>query len=486
MKWARIVGLLFALAAYQRVLAQTAAVTWGTTYQTMDGFGGGAMSYMPVESTTNMNFFFAPPGTPGAGIGLTFLRILVTYAGSNGLCRDYSGNCYTNATGAAVGYDDIANAQAVVALGGKVWGSAESAPIPMVNGTTGYYIDNTTNNATWASYEAGWVSLVESKGVPVYAISPLQEPDDNGCGLGYPNCTAGAYTTMTPTNFVDYIPYLHSALSSVDGSTKILTPEVCCAAGDYGPGVGTTPGAWIDPIMTGASGPDVGILAMHGYSGGCSPSPCGPDFYPTSAPNTYGLHYWMSEVSDDRAEDSSMTNAMDYALSIHDYLANANASAYLYWLVDCTNVSQGQTNNWCLTDGSGNITKRAYVIGNWSKFVRPGWIRIDTTTNPQSGVYITAFKDPAENSYAIVAVNTNTSNSSQTFTFSGFPTTTSVTPWVTSSTLSLEGQSSLAVGTNSFSFPLPAQSVTTFVGTTSGSSAGSSVAPPSGLTASVK
>src|SRR5208283_4958590 len=99
---------------------------------------------------------------------------------------------------------------------------------------------------------------------------------------------------------------------------------------------------------------------------------------------------------------------------------------------------------------------------------------------------VTAFKNPAENSYAIVAVNTNTSTTSQTFTFSGFPSTTSVTPWVTSNTLSLDGQSSVAVDSDSFSFPLSAQSVTTFVGTTSGSSAGSPVAPPRSLTVSVK
>jgi glucuronoarabinoxylan endo-1,4-beta-xylanase len=418
---------------------------------------------------------------------LTFTRILVTYAGSNGMCRDYSGSCYTNAAGAAVGHDDIANAQAVVALGGKVWGAAESAPIPMVDPTTGHYIDNATNNASWAGYQAGWVSLVESFGVPVYAISPMQEPDDNGCNQGYPNCLAGAYTTMTPANISDYIPYLYSALNSAFGSAKplIMSPEVCCAANNSS-GIGTTPGAWIDPIMTSSAGADVGLLAMHGYSGGCSPSPCGTDVFPTSAPNLHGLHYWMSEISDHLAEDSSMASGLLYAQSIHDYIANANASSYQYWLADCTSVSSGQTNNWCLTDGSGNITKRAYVIGNWSKFVRPGWVRIDTTTNPQSGVYVSAFKNPAGDSYAIVVVNTNSSATSQAFTLSEFPNITSVTPWVTSSTLSLDAQSSVAVDSNSFSFPLPAQSVTTFVGTTSGGSAGGPVAPPTGLTASVK
>jgi O-glycosyl hydrolase len=486
MKWFRILGLLLALAVCQRVQAQTATVTWATTHQTIDGFGGGSMGDMSAMSSANLNFFY---GTGSNDIGLSLLRIRVAQSTND--------NCYgpngTESNGTScVSVDDITNAKNVIALGGKIWASAEEAPTQFTAysatpNPSYYYVDNPTNNAAWAALQADWVAYANSLGVPIYAFSPLQEPDDT-CPSNQQECT-----TMAAKSFADYIPNLSFALSSAGlGSVKILAPEVCCVEGNYGPEVGNTPGAWFNTIMTSSAASDVGILAMHGYGHfGCTPvtANCGSDFFPTSAPDVYGLHYWMTEVSDSGTLDTSMASGITYALSIHDWLANANASAYLYWLVDCSGQwfrPGGFSNiNWCLTDDSGNPTKRAYVFGNWSKFVRPGWVRIDTTANPQSGVYVTAFKSPNETSFTIVAVNTNSSSTSQTFTLTGFPGATSVTPWVTSSTLSLAGQSSVAVDSNSFSFSLAAQSVTTFVGSTSGSSAGTPVAPPTGLRVSV-
>ena len=73
-------------------------------------------------------------------------------------------------------------------------------------------------------------------------------------------------------------------------------------------------------------------------------------------------------------------------------LPNANVNAWLWWfLTDMPRQGEG-TDNGALTDINGNIPKRAYVIGQWSKFVRPGWSRIGSSYF--GPLRITAFKDP--------------------------------------------------------------------------------------------
>jgi glucuronoarabinoxylan endo-1,4-beta-xylanase len=135
-----------------------------------------------------------------------------------------------------------------------------------------------------------------------------------------------------------------------------------------------------------------------------------------------------------------------------------------------------------LTDTNGNPAKRLYVIGNWSKFVRPGWVRMGATANPQGGAYLSAFRESATGNFAIVVINQNGSPVAQSFALNGL-TTTSVTPWVTSATLNLTQQSSISVSNGAFSYTLPAASVTTLVGTTGGSSA---LGPPTNVRAIVQ
>ena len=122
------------------------------------------------------------------------------------------------------------------------------------------------------------------------------------------------------------------------------------------------------------------------------------------------------------------------------------------------------------------MTKRLYTIGNYSKFIRPGYVRIGESDD--GGVLISSYKDLATGKFVIVAVNSGAAQT-ETFNLNGF-TATSVTPWVTSSALNLAQQTDVAVGGSSFTYTLAAGSVTTFVGT-----AGSVSAPsaPTNLTA---
>jgi glucuronoarabinoxylan endo-1,4-beta-xylanase len=169
-----------------------------------------------------------------------------------------------------------------------------------------------------------------------------------------------------------------------------------------------------------------------------------------------------------------MASALTMAQNMHGFLTVANVSGYEWWEL----AYQSSLGNFGLTDQSFNTTKRFWATGNWSKFVRPGWVRIDATASPQSGVYITAFENQSNGSFAVVAVNTNGNSVSQPFSLSGLSAST-VTPYITDVNNNLAGQSSVSVSNGSFTSTLTASSVTTFVAT------GAGPEPPSHLSCTV-
>jgi hypothetical protein len=104
-----------------------------------------------------------------------------------------------------------------------------------------------------------------------------------------------------------------------------------------------------------------------------------------------------------------------------------------------------------------------FTIGQYSRFVRPNNYRMDATSS-QSSVLVSAYKDTNSSAFAIVVVNTNPSTDvQQTFNLTNF-TAATVTPWITSGTLSLAPQTPMTVTNGSFAYTIPARSVVTFVG----------------------
>src|SRR5271155_4471966 len=226
-------------------------------------------------------------------------------------------------------------------------------------------------------------------GVPVYAVSVQNEPN---LATDYGSCM------YTAQDIHDFVPFLASALHSVGaGSTKIIIAEESEWAFDL------TSIAMADPNVA----PEIGIIAAHGYGG------------KIQAYRTGSARLWQTEDSGPSPNyDGSIADALTWALKIHSYLAVANANAWVWWfLTDIPRQGEG-TDNAALTDINGNSPKRAFVIGQWSKFVRPGWARVGVGYS--GPLRITAFKDPRGSSFAIVAVNLSNHLVRQTFSLNGF------------------------------------------------------------------
>jgi hypothetical protein len=204
-------------------------------------------------------------------------------------------------------------------------------------------------------------------------------------------------------------------------------------------------------LTDGSAAPYVGTVATHDYgtSEVATVVPCPP---------TGTLPCWETEVSDFNTFDASITSGLVYAKEIHDWFSGSNLTAWnFWWLVGLNGDNEGLMDN-----SSAVVAKRTYTLGNWAKFVRPGWLRVSATANPQSGVYITAFKHPTNGQFVVVAINQNGSGTSQTI--SGLTGVTTLTPYVTNSTFNLAAQSAVSVSSGSVTYTLPADSVTTFSG----------------------
>lgn len=116
-----------------------------------------------------------------------------------------------------------------------------------------------------------------------------------------------------------------------------------------------------------------------------------------------GLKYWMSEyciLGDNEGEingqgkDLGIESGLYVAKVIHNDLVHANASAWHWWLaISPYNYKDGliyiDKNK---TDGNFQSSKMLWALGQYSRFIRPGAVRTETTLNgTDSNVLISSY-----------------------------------------------------------------------------------------------
>ena len=293
-----------------------------------------------------------------------------------------------------------------------------------------------TNPQGLAASLVSWVQNAKSQGVPLYAVSAENEPDS--CGI---NST----TSYSAAQLAAWIDVLGPAMAAI--GVKVMAPETqnACGFTSYYSAIHSDSAAWNA----------VSIFASHEY--GCGTLPSEP------AIAAADKEYWETEVDTGTASGDSSGDGIASALlmgqTMHNDLTKANLNAWhLWWLYE------GGNTGGCLYDtGSKVWTKRLWVMGNYSRFVRPGWVRVATSGTSPSGVLVSAYINPANNALSIVAINNNTSSSNVSFYVSG-AAPCSLTPYETSASKSLGQGSAVSVSQSRVSVTLSAQSVTTFVG----------------------
>src|SRR6202034_3979908 len=205
------------------------------------------------------------------------------------------------------------------------------------------------------------------------------------------------------------------------------------------------------------------LFTSHGYTEA-----------PDSALSGWTKPAWETEWStfetwDPAWDDGTDASGLTWAQHIYTGLTAANLSAFLYWWGSTTPSENGDNEGLVEINGSSVIPSgRLWAFANYSRYVRPGAVRIASTSS-NSAVDLTAFRNP-DGSVAVVALNTGTSADPITYSLSGTgtPSGATVTPYLTDSASDTAAQAATTVSGGAFSATIPARSLVTYVIATAG------------------
>jgi glucuronoarabinoxylan endo-1,4-beta-xylanase len=398
------------------IAAVPVAVDLSQQEQTIDGFGASSAWTASTMTDARADELFSP----SSGIGLSLLRVRIAPDGTTG---------------------ELATAQKAIARGAKVWATPWSPPIDWKSGASmqdGGGAILATDLQPWADRLAAFAKMMSDAGAPLLAISAQNEP--NYGPTTYESClwAPGALVSFVRDNLGPSL-----AAAGVSPPPPVMAPETANWTS-----FDSFASAF---VMDSSAMKYVGLLATHAYGGS-------PHTLPAVV--AAGARVWQTEYGDQSTPlDVGMGSAIKVAQTIHQGLVNGNVNAWHYWWINPSGVNAKDNSSLV----SGNVlTRRAYVLGNWAKFVRPGFVRVAATFDLGSSVMATAFTGPDTGRLVIVVVNSAQSPVSQTFTVAGGAFDTA-TPWVTSPDVALAAQDPVAVADGGFSYTVPARSVTTFV-----------------------
>ncbi|MBN2576118.1 MAG: hypothetical protein JXP73_16275 [Deltaproteobacteria bacterium] len=441
------------------------------THQTIQGFGIN-VALMPgsLGSSTVGTLY----GTSGAdALGLSIMRIGMNSNGSlSGSSSDIS---------------------AAKSAGAKIIGTTWSAPANCKsNGNTmdgGYLLESCYE--TWSTTIA---NFAQQQGL--YAMSIANESDFASCP-GVPVCT-DSYDTMTFTakQMVAFLKLAGPKLRAKN--IKVIAPEasewlhVWSNLSATGSLVASYPNssdphncgcfsntitaakeATCAPECLNGDGYDYGhwlwndqeawnafdILGVHEYDSQIAYA------WPADVnAGTRDREVWQTQMSGvmhwpEEGPSNDIDNGVAVAGWIHSALTVGEASAWLYWWYQAYYFDD---NEGLLLKGSTAKTKRYYTLGNYSKFVRPGYKRVGVAGSIPTDVLLSAYKD-TDGTVVVAAINQGTAPASVPIAIAGGTAPASCTPHVTSADDDLIAKAAVSVNGGAFTAALAGATVTTFV-----------------------
>ena len=442
--------------------ADTATINGATTYQTISGFGA---SEGFGEAATVMNASAAVQQqalsllySPSSGAGLTILR--------NEISADSGSTIEPTSPGSPTATPSYASLASIGSDQGQLWfaqqikadfgvtnvfADAWSAPPFMKtndsadNGGTLCGVPSATcSSGDWrqayANYLVQYAKDYAAAGDPLSYIGPENEAN-----------LAPSYDgmVMSPSQTANFLDVLGPTLAGSGLSTQM---ECCATEGwDYAQQYAAAIEA--DPTASSYTP----VFTSHGYTQA-----------PASPLSGWSKPAWETEWStfetwDPAWDDGTDASGLTWAQHIYTGLTAANLSAFLYWWGSTTPSENGDNEGLIQINGSSVAASgRLWAFANYSRYVRPGAVRIGATTS-SGAVDLTAFKN-TDGSIAVVALNTGTSADPVTYSLSGTGTANgaTVTPYLTNSSSDVAAQATTTVSGGAFTATIPARSLVTY------------------------
>jgi O-glycosyl hydrolase len=267
-------------------------------------------------------------------------------------------------------------------------------------------VNNKLDPRYYEEYAEEIVALIRivkrETGKDIYAIGLQNEPQFNE---PYPSCQ------VNEAEFRDIIKVVGARLDAEGlGEVKLYWAEALPAQNSISYYINAVKA---DPVAEGYAD----IVAIHNYDAdGASVGGAGCDTWH----NIYdwaqagGSHYktWMTETS---GHSDDWNGAMTLAGNIFNALGCGNTSAWVFWSfsVDLSNAAYGLV-------VSNRPSARYFVSKQFYKFIRPGAIRVATTS---AGIPALAFKDNNANTVSVILFNNTTQAQTIEIKGAGLPTT---------------------------------------------------------------
>lgn len=280
----------------------------------------------------------------------------------------------------------------------------------------------------YAAHLGAFADFMSNNGVPIYAISVQNEPDVT---VTYESCD---------WNASQMLKFMRENASAI--KTRVMAPESFQFRRVLS-----------DPILDDSlATANLDILAGHIYGGGLARYPLAEE---------KGKEVWMTEhLSGEGSQANDWSWALPVGKEINDVM-QAGMSAYVWWYIVrfYGPISDGERNS----GAKGSATKKGYVMSQFSRFIRPGYHRVDSKSWPTTGnVSITAYKDSSSSRVVLVAVNTGSSSLEVAFRIEN-GAVNSFSTYTTSAAKNVVQGNDVAVIDNRCTFDLEASSITTLV-----------------------
>lgn len=391
-------------------------------YQTIRGFGGIDHPEWTGSSLTDSQKKTAF-GNGDNELGLTILRVFV--------------NPDKNQW-----YKALPTAQYAAKMGDvTIFASPWEPPADLAEsgGSNGKLHIPKSNYAAYAQHLNDFGTYMKDNGVDLYSISVQNEPD-----------YASEWTYWSTDETTDFIANYGDMITS----TRLMSPESFQYAPENASWVPDGGKKFYRKILNNSKAMEnCDLFGTHMY-GTAREWMDFPDL------ENSGKEIWMTEVyvpNSDADSANRYPEAIQVAENIHNAMVVGNMSAYTWWYI---------RRSYGLMTEDGNISKRGYCMAQYSKYVRPGDVRIDAIEQPAEDVLVSAYKGD-DNQVTIVAVNKSDSEYTQNFVIDNDQNISNVDRYRTSSSENLSPTLNMNYSDHNFYAQLPANSVSTFVVTLS-------------------
>jgi len=371
-------------------------VDWSRTAQEIDGFGASGafqmaknlMDFPEPQRTEILDILFSPD----KGAGLSIVRNIVgdggTVGGASPTIEPREGVWDWSVDKDQIWLMQEAGKRGCTRFMSTVW----SPPAWMKdnNNVVGGRL-RPDKYLAFAEYLSMYIrGYKEHHGIDIYAISLANEPDVN---VKYSSCY------WTGREFHDFLRFLIPVFERDKITAKVMVGEHSA----------WTENPVLESLADTVTAKRVDIVGVHAYHTADN------DPFPPISQRSGTLvetlaqkkKIWQTEVSNLGRNIPDIRDGLYWAKVLHTHIAENNTNAWLYWwAVTFPNSGQGMTHI-NSKNKTYTVDKRLYTMGNYSRFVRPGYFRVNTNSELGSGVLVSAYKSEPDKKLVLVAINEN-------------------------------------------------------------------------------